>query len=159
MARGADANDYCIGYVKGSEAECKKAKQQYVDGTVCELSKVLFDTSPSAGYTSTPIPFRVDMKKSTLSFLDKSNEAHAAIYASMPTAPIPPRTVADVARINSNKNMDIIAMVKSMAKRRESKSGQYEIIDVELVDNSKSSDDKIATIMVSVFGKTKIDKL
>ena len=111
---GTDANDYCIGYVKGSEAECKKAKQQYIDGSVCELSKVLFDNITTAGYTSTPIPLRVDLKKSTVFVLDKSNAANAALYASMPTAPIPPRTVADVARINSNKNMDIIAMVKSI---------------------------------------------
>ena len=76
----------------------------------------------------------------------------------MPTSPLPPRTVADVARINSDKSMGILAMVKSMSNQRESKSG-HAIVDVELVDNSKSSPDMLASIMVSVFGKSKVDKL
>ena len=76
----------------------------------------------------------------------------------MPTSPLPPRNVADVARINSNKNMAILAMVKSVRNPRESKSG-HTIADVELVDNSKSSPDKLASIMVSVFGKSRVDKL
>ena len=35
---GPNAEEYCIGYFKGSEAECKKAKQTYADNGVWSLS-------------------------------------------------------------------------------------------------------------------------
>jgi hypothetical protein len=41
---GNNPQDYCIGFVKGSEAEWQRAKERYHDGTVWALSKVSFDT-------------------------------------------------------------------------------------------------------------------
>ena len=58
---GTNAQDYCIGFVKASEAECKKAKEKYTEACVCALSKVVFDTYTGAAYIPTPIAFRVDL--------------------------------------------------------------------------------------------------
>ena len=41
---GTDAEDYCVGYVKGSLADCTRAKEKYTEGCACALSKVCFDT-------------------------------------------------------------------------------------------------------------------
>ena len=63
---GTNAQDYCIGFVKASEAECKKAMENYTEACVCALSKVVFDTYTGAAYIPTPIAFRVDLAKSTI---------------------------------------------------------------------------------------------
>ena len=55
---GKNPQDYCIGFVKGSEAECKNAKKKYTEDTAWYLSKVSLDTYTAAAYISTPIPFR-----------------------------------------------------------------------------------------------------
>ena len=47
---GTNPQEYCIGYVKGSETACTKAKQQYTDACVCALSRVVFDTYCSPAY-------------------------------------------------------------------------------------------------------------
>ena len=50
-------------------------------------------------------------------------------------------------------------MIKSVDNKRKSKAGE-DIVDVELVDNSKkTTSDKLATIVVSVFGARKIQRL
>ena len=155
---GTNPQWYCIGYVKGSETVCNRAKQQYTDACVCALSKVSFDSWTQAAYISTPVPFRVDLAKSKITIFDSASHTHADLYATMPTHPVPPRSVADVARIQTNRSIDIIAIIKSMSGMRKSKTDQ-EIVDVELVDNSTNAPDRLATIVVSVFGAQKIAKL
>ena len=55
---GNNPQDYCIGFVKGSEAECNQAKMKYTDDTVWSLSKVSLDTYTAATYISTCLPVR-----------------------------------------------------------------------------------------------------
>ena len=98
----------------------------------------------------------MDLAKSNVLILDRTSETHAALYDTMPTHPVPPSTVADVAKISSNRSLDILAVIKSISEKRMTKSGE-QIVDVELVDNSLSSDGKIATIMVTVFGTSKVN--
>ena len=49
-------------------------------------------------------------------------------------------------------------MVKSVSQKRKSKADQ-EIVDVELVDNSKTTMNRLASIMVSIFGAKRISEL
>ena len=155
---GTNPQEYCIGYVKGNKTTCTKAKQQHTDACVCALSKVVFDTFCSPAYISTPIPYRVDLAKSQITVLVSGSEPHAELIASMPTHPVPPRSVADVASITTNRSTDLIAMIKSVSNKRKSKAGE-EIVDLELVDNSKTTSGRLATIVVSVFGASKIQRL
>ena len=67
---GTNAQEYCIGYVKGTEAECTKAMATYTEACVCALSKVSFDNWTQAAYISTPVNFRVDLAKSKITILD-----------------------------------------------------------------------------------------
>ena len=153
---------YCIGYVKGSKADCGKAQDTFTDACVCALSKVAFDTYTSPAAISTPIAFRVDLAKSNIIVLDKRPGNYAELYASMPTHPVPPRSVADVARINTARSTDLIAVIKRVIgaeKPRKSKTGE-DIVDVELVDTSMTKPtSKLAEIVVSIFGADKIKKL
>ena len=63
---GNDAKNYCIGYLKGSRAECEQAMTKYSDNNVWSLSKVVFDAYTLSQYISTPILYRVDLAKSTM---------------------------------------------------------------------------------------------
>ena len=79
--------------------------------------------------------------------------------ATQPAAqPVPPRTVADVARITTNKTTDLLAFVKSVTRDRKSKSGE-DIADVVLLDDSKTDPFFRAAITVGVFGSKKIARL
>ena len=59
---GTNPQDYCIGFVKGSETECNQAKIKYPDATGWSLTKVSFDTFTATTFISTPIPLRVDLR-------------------------------------------------------------------------------------------------
>ena len=150
---GSKAESYCIGYVRGTPQACKSAASKFVDGSQWTLSKVVLDSYTNAMYISTPVPFRVDMTKSAF------NEAKNLSGVDQPAEhPVPPRTVADVARINSTKATDLLAFVKSVSQERTSKNGHH-IADVVLLDDSKTDSVHLATVTVGVFGSDKISML
>ena len=155
---GNNPQDYCIGFLKGSEAECNQAKKKYTHDTVWSLSKVSLDTFTAAAYISTPIPFRVDLTKSRMTILDASDKTGIELHASIPKHPVPPRTVADVAHFTTNQSMDLIAMIKEVSEKRKTMSDE-EVVDVELLDNSMTKPNTLVSIVVSVFGTDKTEQL
>ena len=153
---GEDAQHYCIGYVKAQEGTCKAAMEKYTHDTLWELSSVALDTYTKAEFISSPIPFRVDLAKSKM---EKRGSVSSMAEEKMPDRPVPPRTVADVSCITTNRSTDLIAMVKGIqGPVRQSKTGQ-DIVDVLLLDNSTTKSELLATIVVSVFGSDKVAEI
>ena len=150
---GVNAKAYCVGFVKGSQATVRQAQEKYAEGSVWALSKVVFDTYTAITFVSTPVPFRLDVSKSKMEPI-KDNE----LCKQMPQEPIPPRSVADIARITSKRSTDLIAIVKDMGEQRTTKSSLV-VADVTLIDNSESSAGVLATIKVGVFGTDKMELL
>jgi hypothetical protein len=147
---GTNAHAYCVGFVKGSQATVKEAQEKFAEGSVWALSKVVFDTQTAIAFVSTPVPFRLDVAKSNMVPIT-DNE----LCMQLPQEPVPPRSVADTARITSKRSTDLIAIVKDVGEQRTTKSGQV-VADVTLTDNSDSSAGVLATIRVAVFGPDKI---
>ena len=133
---GTKPESYCIGFIKGAKAAVTAAQARYTDGSIWMLSKVALDTYTQAAFISTPVPFRVDLAKSTMNRRESDDPTGARLRDTMPTMPIPPRTVADVARITTNRPTDLIAVVKQLERERESKGGRT-IADVDLIDDSQ----------------------
>jgi len=149
---GLKGESYCIGFLKDSQQQCEKAKAQYKDGSTWLLSKVVLDTYTSSNYIATPVPFRVDLRKSTLKTMaGVSGAPQPALH------PIPPRSVADVAGINTARSTDLLAFIKTIGAERTTTTG-YHIADVELLDDSKIGEE-LAIVTVSVFGKDKLNVL
>ena len=156
---GRNPQDYCKGFVKASKEDCEKAAAKFKDGTVWALSKVVLDTYTAGQYISTPVLYRVDLFKSTMTNRDTNSEEDKALRASMPPAPVPPTSVGDLTRITTNRSTDLIAVVKEVgAQTRKSKAEEL-IVDVLLVDGTMASSGNLATIYVTVFGASKIEKL
>ena len=147
---GNNAHHYCSGFVKGTEAQCKVAKGKFSEDTVWSLSKVVLDTYTQATYISTPIQFRVDLAKSTMTKWDAADGSLTELIDSHPKHPVPPRTVGDVALISTNRMTDLIAMVKEVSPTTRRARSEEEVVDIELLDNSTTKADKLATIMVSL---------
>ena len=118
---GNNPQDYCIGFVKGSEAQCNQAKMKYTDDTVWSLSKVSLDAYTAGTYISTPIPFRVDLAKSMLTISEGSDETDIQHRTLMPKHPVPPRSVADVAHITTARPTDLFAIIKQVSETRKTK--------------------------------------
>ena len=57
---------YCVGFVKGTQAETAQAQKKYPVSSMWRLAKVAFDGRAETAYISTPLLFRVDMAKSVL---------------------------------------------------------------------------------------------
>ena len=151
---GIKGDEYCVGYVKGSESACQRAKEKYTDGSVWSLSKVTFDNYSDAKYISTPIPFRVDLGKSTLTLLSGDSAPEVAEHAVLP------RSVADVKRITTTRGTDVIAVLKEVSKERhQTKKSGEDVADITLVDNSNATAGSLAAITVSVFGTSKLNTL
>ena len=150
---GTNAQAYCLGYVKGSPDTVQKAQDKFTEGSVWAMSKVVFDTYTAITFISTPVPFRLDVGKSKMEPIKNDD-----LYKQMPQQPVPPRSVADIARITSKRSTDLIAIVKDVGDQRTTKSGQV-VADVTLIDNSETSAGVLATIKVGVFGHEKVENL
>ena len=145
---GINAQGYCVGFVKGTQAAVKQAQTKYTEGSVWALSKVVFDTYTAITFVSTPVPFRLDVAKSKMEAIEDDE-----LCQQMPLEPVPPRSVADIARITTKRSTDLIAIVKDVGEQRTTKSGLV-VADVTLIDNSESSAGMLATIKVGVFDNT-----
>ena len=145
---GMNAQAYCLGYVKGSPATVKQAQDKFAEGSVWALSKVVFDTYTAITFISTPVPFRLDVGKSKMEPIKNDD-----LCKQMPQEPVPPRSVADIARITTKRSTDLIAIVKDVGEQRTTKSGLV-VADVTLIDNSESSAGMLATIKVGAFHNT-----
>ena len=148
---GQNAEAYCIGYVKGTMEDCRKAQEKFCNGSAWTLSRVAFDTWTNASYISTPVPYRIDLAKSSLVAVEGSSSSDRLV-------PVPPRTVADIARIKTNKGSDLLAMVKEVTRERTNKNEQT-IADVTLIDDSELKQGRLATAVVNVWGKEKVELL
>ena len=81
---GGNPQDYCIGFVKGTQTECERAKTKYHDDAVWKLAKASMDTYTATAYISTPIQFRVDLAKSTMTILDAQDGIGKRLRGSIP---------------------------------------------------------------------------
>ena len=151
---GNKPEDYCIGFVKGPMEECRKAQEKFCNGSAWTLSKVAFDTWTNTSYISTPLPYRIDLAKSSVVAAEGSGSSGSAD----PRVPVPPRTVADIARIKTNKGSDLLAMVKEVTRERTNKNEET-IADVTLIDDSELKKGRLATTVVNVWGKEKVELL
>ena len=145
---GTKGESYCLGIVKGSLAEQKKAEAKFKDGSPWKLTKAVFDNTAPA-YVSSPIKVRVDMSKSALEECLAADEAIARW-------PVPPRTVAETSVINTTKATDLIGLVRDMSSTRTTKSNKA-VCTVDLIDGSEAEAEKVAVISVAVFGAEKIE--
>ena len=145
---------YMHGFVKGTPKDVDEAAKKFANGNVYTLSKTQLDTWTSPAYISSPKPFRVNLGKSTLTPMASSND----VAKKMPQAPVPPRTVAETAGITSSKSQDLLALVKEVANKRKNKDGK-DIIDVVLIDGSKTQTGERATLFASVWGHDKVQLL
>ena len=152
---GMDPKSYCIGYVKGSEQDIVAARKIFANDSVWSLSKVVLDTYTSPAYINTPLPYRVDLNKSTMMPRNTDGAIDKQLRSQLPMYPVPPRSVAEISRITTNRATDLIAVVKSYQKERTNKNGQ-DILDVTLIDDSETEPGKLATVVVSLWGATKI---
>lgn len=76
----------------------------------------------------------------------------------MPKEPIPPRTVAETASISTNKSQDLISLMEDVKNQRKNAAGK-DIIDVVLIDDSKTEGGERATLFLSVRGDEKVQKV
>ena len=156
---GTDASAYLRGYVKGTAAQTREASMKFGDGSCWLLSKTVLDSFTNAAFISTPVPHRVDLAKSTLTPVSLDT---------LPTHPVPPRTVADLAVITTNRTTDLLAVIKSVSDQRQSGKG-VPIVDVTLIDGSTLPTGSTAgasqpgaakaTILVSVWGEDKVKQI
>ena len=151
---GDDPSVYMTGFLKGSEKTAQEAQKKYKDGNVYKLAKTTLDSWTATAYISSPKAFRVDMGKSTLTLQEPSSEEAQR----MPKEPVPPRTVAETASISTNKSQDLIAVVKEVKNQRQTAAGK-DVIDVVLIDDSKTENGERATLFLSVWGDEKVQKV
>ena len=128
------------------------AADKFQDGHVFKLSKISFDTWTPIISISSPKAFRLNLEKTTCLQI----AAGDALAQQIPSAPVPPRTVGETAKVTTNKTQDLLAVVQAATKKRTTKDG-IDIIDVVLMDDSKAETGELATLLVSVWGSQKMD--
>ena len=142
---------YMYGFFKGSQQQVNDAANKFKDGHVFKLSKINLDTWTPTNLISSPKPFKLNLQ-STKSERIADDDVQAR---HMPLAPVPPRTVAETAKVTTNKAQDLLALVKAATNKRTTKDGTG-IIDAVLIDDSKAESGELATVMVSVWSNEKV---
>ena len=141
---GEAAGIYMLGFLKGTEQQVKDALVKFPNGRVFKLSNISLDSWTAAIMISSPKAFRLNLEKTTcLPIADGAPQP-----AEIPLAPVPPRTVAETARVTTNKNQDLLAVLKDAMNKRTTKDG-IDIVDAVLIDDSKAETGELATVFVS----------
>lgn len=143
---------YMSGFLKGTQQQVNDAANKFKDGQVFKLSKISLDTWTSTTSISSPKAFRLNLEKTTCEQI----AAGDAFAQQIPLAPVPPRTVGETAKVTTNKNQDLLAVVKAATNKRTTREGN-DIIDAVLIDDSKAETGELATVLVSVWGVQKVD--
>ena len=89
---------------------------------------------------------------------DSDSEQDELLCGKMSPGPMPPRTVAETSCIKSTRATDILAVVETVGVPRINRNDRT-IIDVTLIDDSTASNGKLATVVISVWGKEKAEAL
>ena len=143
---------YMCGFLKGTQQQVNDAANKFKDGQVFKLSKISLDTWTSTTSISSPKAFRLNLEKTTCEQI----AAGDALAQQIPLAPVPPRTVGETAKVTTNKNQDLLAVVKAATNKRTTRDG-IDIIDAVLIDDSKAETGQFATVLVSVWGDEKVN--
>jgi len=143
---------YMCGFLKGTQQQVNDAANKFKDGQVFKLSKISLDTWTSTTSISSPKAFRLNLEKTTCQHI----AANDALAQQIPLAPVPPRTVGETAKVTTNKNQDLLAVVKAATNKRTTRDG-IDIIDAVLIDDSKAETGQFATVLVSVWGDEKVN--
>ena len=143
---------YMYGFLKGTQQQTIDAANKFKDGQVFKLSQISLDTWTSATSISSPKAFRLNLQKTTCQQIG----AEDALAQQIPLAPVPPRTVGETAKVTTNKQQDLLAIVKDATNKRTTRDG-IDIIDAVLIDDSKAETGDLATVFVSVWGDQKVD--
>ena len=148
---GEKEDVYMYGFLKGTQQQVNDAVNKFKDGQVFKLSKISLDTWTSTTSISSPKAFRLNLEKATCQQI----AANDALAQQVPLKPVPPRTVGDTAKVNTNKTQDLLAVVKAATNKRTTREG-IDIIDAVLIGDSKAETGKLATVLVSVWGNRKV---
>jgi hypothetical protein len=143
---------YMCGFLKGTQQQVDDAAGKFSDDHVFKLSKISLDTWTPSTSISSPKAFRLNLEKTTCVHI----AAGDALAQQIPLAPVPPRTVAETAKVTTNKTQDLLAVVQAATKKRQTRDS-IDIIDAVLIDDSKTETGELATVLVSVWGSQKVD--
>ena len=132
-----------------TEKAVATAKEKFKNGSAWIVSEVKFENTQQT-YISSPHKICVD--------LDKSKLEHCAdpdLENQLAKVLVPPRTVAETAKLTSTRHQDLLAVVTHIGPVRTTKSGN--VIDVTIMDASEDSPGVFAKVLISLIGSHKHD--
>ena len=144
---GDSETKYVMAVFKGSSAEVGAAKLKYTNGSVWVLSNIKFDESASVAFLSSPVPWCVDLKKTS-----SINNEDTVIEEKVARMAVPPRTVAETCQITTTRHQDLLGLVSNVESPRQTKRG--EVVDVTVMDGSVNGTD-YAQVKIAVWGNEK----
>ena len=130
---------YGMAIAKDEKSNIEKMAAKLIEGTVIKISKVTFEGPAGNQYNHTPIPFAVDLKRTSVSIMSDTE----LLMSGMKVAKValPPRTVAETSKITSNKATDVVGLVKELSADRTCDSG-VKVADAIIVDGSSKGEGK-----------------
>ena len=152
-----DANTgiYAMGLAKHEEKSVAAMETKWPEGTVLKLSNVVFEGSIGKENIHTPMPMVICLKRTRVDIMAETevlmNHVKLGRHA------VPPRTIADIDKIRTNKATDVLAYLKTLTSTRACHNGQ-EVADGILVDDSEKASGNVA-VSVAFFGGAKIEFL
>ena len=142
---GDTATEYVCAVAYGTMMEIQELQGKLVNGTVWEFSKIQVHKQDHQ-CISTPVKFVIDLKKTTLRFVESGEQ-----LLQLQQKPIPPRTIADLIALCSQSSSDgakllhedLLAVVTAKHLRKN-------VLHVTVMDGSETKPGSYAQIEIHI---------
>ena len=116
-------------------AELKTMMNKFQDGSIFKLTKVAL-ADAKAEFLGAPLKVCIDLRKTNCT-------AVLATLVKMPLAPAPSEELASILGLASRQRVDLMALISDMSvpRRETTLYGQKDIVDITVVDGSKTPGD------------------
>ena len=147
-----DAALYCHGVAElmspteNAKKDFQAIQQKFETGKVFEMTKVSFDDKHDKTWNSASVKIVVALSKTTMTAVVQN-------MLVMPSWPAPDQDLSSLLEVPQRQSCDVTVFVKAIENERRcpTKSGDRNIVDVTIIDGSKTSDGKTAQTTFPLF--------
>ena len=151
---GDTATEYVRAVAHGTMVEIKGLQERLVNGTVWEFSKIQVHKQDHQ-CISTPVKFVIDLKKTTLRFVESGEQ-----LLQLQQKPIPPRTIADLIALCSQSSSDGVKLLhEDLLAVVTAKHLRKNVLHVTVMDGSETKPGSYAQIEIDILTETNPDMI
>ena len=143
-----DEEEYIQCQLKGTKEVVESASKKYVAGSTWALTKISFVEQANSATISGPLKVLINLSKTKAEVLSEEATVTKLVQDLSPST-----EVAKVVRLTSRMLFDLVAMISAMETPKDLaiKGESKKVMEITVLDGTKTTTDKMAEIKISVW--------